>query len=328
MQRGPRTEVVEAEQLGGPGVVADRQPGRGVARPDGVPHDRPVRVARPRGALGAGLDGRGLRRGCVRGYGGQQRDGGRGGDRDASAARPGATAGRGTAVLGRTGCRSDRDCVGEVTRAPPSVDGPWWSRSPGRLRDTASGRRYQCDWSDRSDTDSRRAALTAGRPGAPAQAPPGRRELLVGRPPRAAGRCRGPAPPDPRRATTGVGGHGPDPGQTTRTTHELVARDIGERGGHDLRREVYGRPSGRATSWLWMTMSIRGSIGVLPGVRRCDSALSRSCATSSAFEYRDGATGREVDLHAVEAAAGTDRGHQHPQDAQPRRDRQSGRSRP
>jgi hypothetical protein len=48
--------------------------------------------------------------------------------------------------------------------------------------------------------------------------------------------------------------------------------------------EAYGTPSGRATSWLWMTMSIRGSIGVLPGVLRCDSALSRSWATSSAVE--------------------------------------------
>ena len=34
----------------------------------------------------------------------------------------------------------------------------------------------------------------------------------------------------------GVGGDDPDPGQPPWTTHELVARDVGERGGDDLRR--------------------------------------------------------------------------------------------
>ena len=52
-----RAEPVEAEQLGGPGVVAHRQPGRGVTGTDGVPHDRAVRVARPRGGLAAGACG-------------------------------------------------------------------------------------------------------------------------------------------------------------------------------------------------------------------------------------------------------------------------------
>ena len=125
-QRAPRTEVVEADKLGGPGVVADREPGRGVARPDGVPHDRPVRVSRPRGALGTGLDGRGVRRGGVAGTAGRSAT--------IVAAATGIIsraegrtrrAGRWPFLVGPVSGRI-RDCVGEVTRAPPSVDGPWW----------------------------------------------------------------------------------------------------------------------------------------------------------------------------------------------------------
>ena len=49
--------------------------------------------------------------------------------------------------------------------------------------------------------------------------------------------------------------------------------------------EAYGRPSGRVTSWAWMTTSISGSIGLLMNIRRVDSALSRSCSTSSGVAY-------------------------------------------
>ena len=115
----------------------------------------------------------------------------------------------------------------------------------------------------------------------------------------------------------GVGGDDPDPGQPPWTTHELVACDVGERGGNDLRRGGV-----RQAEWSGHVLAVDDDVhqGVHRRAPRGPAPrLGARPQLGNEFGGRVAgrATGGEVDLHPVEAAPGTDCGHQHLRNAQP-----------